>query len=197
MSQRTFDTAESYLLSHWKQCRELEVAMKATRDKYDAVWQRVAESLKGRHPDFDSSGLYVTQFWSTGMAVFGRSHWPHKNKEQLPGVWIENIRLECLTDPGEPEPIIKLALKPLKQARVDIAPIVRAAESLLQSMSADEVNLLGLRRDADAQSPITAPLASRQELLEKLGRDDSQDFVDLIVLRVESLLPFARLINDT
>ena len=106
MAKELMNEAQRYLLANWQDARMLEESMEAVREQYRQIFDRVAESVKGIHPELDVSKAYVTQFWGSGAIGFSRQEWPDADKgADTPGLWIEYLRLENLSSDAEPAPL--------------------------------------------------------------------------------------------
>src|SRR5688572_15467086 len=98
MANQLLNEPELLLLRQWGEARLLEQSMERVREKYHGVFQQVVEAVSAAHPELDSNKLQVTQFWGMGAVGFGRKVWPDGDAYNMPGLWLDNLRLEVLSD---------------------------------------------------------------------------------------------------
>ncbi|MBC7782840.1 MAG: hypothetical protein H7144_03290, partial [Burkholderiales bacterium] len=104
MADKLLNEAEILLLQNWHDARQLEKTLEEVRKKYTGIFELVADRLAVLHPELDAKRLIVTQFWGSGSLGFGKKIWPEGDSQFPPGFWMDQLRLERLSDTEHPEP---------------------------------------------------------------------------------------------
>ena len=72
----TFNQPDLYLLRHWSNARQLEDSMKAVREKYVALFEKVLDRVQDKHPDLDCREIHLDK---DGLNVgLGKKTWRPK-----------------------------------------------------------------------------------------------------------------------
>src|SRR5689334_20041884 len=134
MAKRGFNEAERYVIRRWAAAFELEESMASAREKYQQLCERVVEDFIEAHSDFYNPRLRVIHISGNqpGSICVSKKSWP-KDGKSASGFWIENIRLEYVTDEDTPAPVLSVWVKPLKEQGDDVLEQAKrriAAEAL-------------------------------------------------------------------
>ena len=196
MAKDLLNEAERYLLNNWYDARMLEEAMEGVRKKYSEVFERIREAVTAKYRDLDEAKIFVTQFWSTGIAGFTCSRWPDSDTLDAPGLWLDNLRLENLSAESEPPPeaILWIAPKTARKFKLDMTrarnDIAAAAKQLLEREEAKALN-----QPAEEDVLLSFPAPSKAELLQAFLASDGHRFVDRMLAQVDLMAKFIPVLN--
>jgi hypothetical protein len=198
MAKELLNDAERFLLDHWSECRSLEESMESVRTKYKGLFERIVEGVTGAHKELDASTVRVTQFYTDGAIGFGRKAWPGGDTVWLPGLWIEGLRLEQLSEPESDPPSgsVWIPAKTAKNANLALASaramIVAKAQAIL---STEEFARCG-KNDPDEQCMLAFTMPSKRELLLMIADGDGRRFIETIVTQFDSLSRFVPVLDE-
>ncbi|MCX5674787.1 MAG: hypothetical protein NTX87_07250 [Planctomycetota bacterium] len=195
MAKELFNEAELYLVRQWPSAQLMEESMDKVRKKYASLCQRTVEAFQATHKELDNSQVFVTQFWASGYAGTGRVAWRHGKGN--PGFYIDNLRLEVLTDETEEAPYAYIWLDKPQKGSVDFAK----ARKTIQSAASKLLTQEELRRcsmdDPDEGCPLYYDLPeSRHDLLGMLTEADGQRFADCLTAHMELLARFTPVLDE-
>jgi len=195
MAKELFNEAELYLVRQWPSARLMEESMEKVRKKYAALCQRAIEAFQATHKELDNPQVFVTQFWDSGYAGIGRVGW--RQGKGNPGFYIQNLRLEVLTDETEEAPYAYIWLGKPPKGSADFAK----ARKTIQSAASKLLTQEELRRCSMDDPDIGCPLyyylpESRHDLLAMLTEADGQRFADCLAAHLELLARFTPVLDE-
>lgn len=192
MSKQTLNEAELLLLKHWDEAHLLEKSMERVREKYNALFEQVAEAVTQAHPELDSHKIHVTQFWGKGAIGFGRRSWPDGDSYNLPGLWLDNLRLEMLTEEDEAPPVASIWIPPKAFKKVD-SDVQAARQQMLvaaqQLLTKDEFER-SVRPESGGKSILYFTTLSKKEVLELFVADEGAGLVEALITQFDLLARF-------
>jgi hypothetical protein len=189
-----FSEPELYLLEEWTNARLLEDAMKAIREKYAAIFEKVLDKVQEKHEELDSRETRLT---NDGVNVgIGKKSWRSKPTYFISGFWIGEVRIQDLTSEDEDAPDKTIWINHPEGA-VDIEEArKKLRESAMSILSKEELR----RADFDSGKGIagvTYPIIqSRAELLELLIKDEARGFISCMVAHFESMTGFTAIVDE-
>ncbi|HPD17121.1 MAG TPA: hypothetical protein PLE19_19430 [Planctomycetota bacterium] len=169
--------------------------MQDVRKKYVAVFDRVVETVRKNHEDFDDYSNRMTYANEDGFVLLTKSAWREKQKWPPPGLWIENLRPELLFDTDGPVPYAGIWV-PAKKTGVDSRKARKAiVGAALHCLSEDEqARCLKQPEDEDYLLCYDLP-EERDRLLQMLLEGDAQSFVDCMVGHLDLLARFTPVVD--
>jgi hypothetical protein len=195
MSKELFNEAELYLIRQWQSAILVEESMGKIRDKYDSLFQKIADALGAKHAELNNPQVYVKQFWETGYFGAGRKAWRHGNNN--PGFYLHNLRLEMLSDETQEAPYAYIWLGSAKKTDSDLAAAretIRFAASKL--LTREELQRCKMD-DIDMGCPLCYDLPeSRNDLLNMLTMGDGQQFADCMLAHLDVLAKFTPILDE-
>jgi hypothetical protein len=192
MSKQTLNEAELLLLKNWDEAHLLERSMERVREKYNALFEQVAEAVKQAHPELDSHKIYVTQFWGKGAVGFGRKSWPDGDTYNMPGLWLDHLRLEMLTGEDEPPPVASIWIPPkaFKKVGTDAASARQQLLAAAQQLLAKDEYERHVRADSGGKSVLYFTTLSKKEVLDLFVADEGAGLVEALVAQFDLLARF-------
>jgi hypothetical protein len=195
MPPSTFSGPELFLLRKWTNARLLEDSMKAVRQKYSSVLEKVLDIFQDQHDELDSRDIRPT---NDGVNIgIGKKTWRRtKPNYYISGFWIGEIRIEDLTSEEEDSPD-KTVLVNHPDVTIDLDAARKklrdAAKSILSKEELRRADLDWGKGIAGITYPIMQP---RAELFELLITDDSRSFVSCVVAHLESMVKFTSIVDE-
>lgn len=193
MAKQTLNEAELLLLKHWDEAYLLEQSMDRVREKYNSLFERVAEAVLDAYSAFDTYKVLVTQFWGKGSVGFGRKSWPDSNTNNMPGFWLENLRLEVLASDDEPPPTSSIWISPKVYKKIGIDP-----QDVRQRMVAAAQEILGkdefertVRQDSTGKTVLGFATFEKKDVLDLFVNEGGEGLVEVIVSQFDLLARFA------
>ncbi len=197
MTKQLLNEAELLLLRKWDEARLLEQSMERVREKYAALFEKVAEAVTAGHPELDAHKIYPTQFWATGAIGFGRKTWPEGESYNLPGLWMDNLRLEVLAAEDHPPPIAGIWLSPkaLKKTSLTMAKMRQEITKEAPSLLAQDEYERHIRPGADAKYALNFAAPTKKEILGMIAAGEGEKFVDTIVDQFDLMARFVPVLD--
>jgi hypothetical protein len=196
MAKQLINEAERYLLEHWADAVLLEDSMEGVRKKYKEIFERVVEAVTEKHPEFDLSIAFVTQRWTSGEAGFGKSSWPNRKYPSAvwpSGLYMSGIRLENLATDDSESVSAYVWLADTSGFDGDSARKAAWVEAQ-KRMPPEALKSARTTEYTDCLLEFDAP--SKSELLEKLLKDDGQEFVDCLVAQFDLMARFVPVLDE-
>ena len=195
MAKELFNEAELYLVRQWPSAQLMQESMDKVRKKYASLCQRTVEAFQATHKELDNPQVFVTQFWESGYAGIGRVAW--RQGKGNPGFYIQNLRLEVLTDETEEATCAYIWLSQPQKGSADFVK----ARKTIQSAASKLLTQEELRRcsmdDPDIGCPLCYDLPeSRHDLLGMLTEADGQRFADCLTAHMELLARFTPILDE-
>jgi hypothetical protein len=189
MTNETFSEPYKYVLQNWTASRQLEVAMENIRQSYSIVGQRVVDAVCGANEEFDFHAIAMTQHWGPGSIVIGKKAWGYA-KEWASGYSFDNLRLEILSDETAEPPTLSIWFSKPEKIGIDKNAAIKAVhDAAKQLLTKDEIKGCKLTNEDNCALIFQLP-QSKNEILEMLIRNDSQEFVDCLVNHFELVTKF-------
>ncbi len=184
------NTVESFLFDRLPDVVQLEKTMGGIRRKYNELWEIICNRVKDRHPELDHRIIRVIDSYAqTGM---GRKCWPSQYSTWPSGIYIWDIKLECLCSEDQKTPSAGIWIKPPENLRVNL---VKAKEQIYSE--ANRLLKLNLKEERGAAINIWYDLPeSRQGLLNMLIKNDGREFIKCMVSHFDSLSSLIPAINQ-
>lgn len=194
MPPSTFSKPELFLLRQWTNARLLEDSMKAARQKYAEILEKVVDNFQQKHEEFDSRQILPTR---DGVNVgIGKKTWRSKPTYYISGFWLGEIRIEDLTSENE-DPPDKTVWVNHPDGAIDLDEAAKklrtAAQRILSNDEFRRADFEWGKGIAGITYPITHP---RAELFELLIKDDARGFVSCMVVHLESMSKFAPVLDE-
>jgi len=195
MAKELFNEAELYLVRQWPSAQLMEESMEKVRKKYAALCQRTVEDFQATHKELDNPQVFVTQFWDSGYAGIGRVGW--RQGKGNPGFYIQNLRLEVLTDETEEAPYAYIWLSKPQKEGADFAKARKRIQSAAEKLLTKEELQRCSMDDLDEGCPLYYDLPeSRHDLLGMLTEADGQRFADCLTAHMELLARFTPILDE-
>lgn len=189
----SFNELDRWLLRHWKRASDLEAAMKDTRGRYEAVFERVVEQIQSEVPQLD---LAKPHFGRDGGHIgLARKAWPSLYPTWPSGLWIWDIGLENLVCETGDDPTAGVLLRPSKRRKINL-------EKARRRLAVTGKRLAARKRviwtDEETAYPFGwFPLPeSRRKLLDMLLSEKGDRFVECVVGHFRLLVDFVGVLDD-
>ncbi len=194
MTNETFNEPERFLIKNWAASRQLELAMAKIRASYTSVGERIVAAVRGTHAELDSEEVALTQHWGEGILLIGRKAWQPPN-DWPSGFYIDNLRLEVLSDETEKPPSLSIWLNKPEKMGIDIQVAIKAVhEAATGILSQDEMKVCKLTSDDNCALVYLIP-ESKNNLLEMLAEGTSQSFIDCLVGHLDVVTKFTPVLD--
>jgi len=194
MAKALLNEAERFLLQNWTDARLLEEAMEVVRGKYTEVCERVVEAVAKEHPELDAYRIAVTQFWGVGYLGMGRKTWPGGESTWPSGFWVNNIRLEILSDENAEPPYVYIEFSGKSKESLDFDKARIAVQKAAEKFLAPE-ELKSIAEATEKGVLIWLPAPSKNKLLGALLDGDGEAFVKLLVSQFDTMTRFVPVLD--
>jgi len=192
MPQNNFFEPELYLIQKWRQARDIEDCISEINDKCFGVLLEVVSTFKKRHPKYDFGEVYHPGRvnWSTGDIAVGKSSWRMKGEWPI-SFWLENLGLDHLSADDKEAPLAAIWLKPIKKEHASLLPKLKRR---IEEAAKQKKGMKFQWDDSDWSLWFDLP-EGRQDLRNKLLSGSSKEFIECLLLHLETLASFADVID--
>ena len=182
MAKEVFNEAERFLIQHWFDTGELEESIEETRIKYQALCEKVAETVREQHDDLDMQTVEVTRVsgpagMKAGVIKLSKKLWT-KGKHYWTGFWMENLRLEYLADEDEPQPLVYLWVN-AEEAGLEQNKVERVIREAIEEVLTP-VELTGVTTVIGDDYFLEIQFATKQQLIDMLAKGETDRFVETL-----------------
>jgi len=180
-----FSSLDRWLIQNWERAGQMEMAMKAVREKYEQLFERVAERVKRELPRLDEREICVSG--SEPSVIFYRQRWYRKAGWWPSGLYIDNVGLENVTVQSSDAPYAGVWLRPRDE------PLLQGAKRKVQAaakraLRGQKVSWVDDERFEHDCGWYELP-EGRDELLRMLLHGDAEQFIDHMAKHVRRLAP--------